>query len=168
MLLFFPTNRIILSTIRTENVFLKDFEDFINYHKDAYRDYSLHLKRIRDFLMPNIIVYNFVCTTVKRIFDIDTCDPSKRLSDGIENIINIYLAIIWSMVWDVNIHQLTEEQFVKIIQDKEEYILIDEIEMFLHVNIQSRLIESLKNDIWHIHNNKGLNSRMYKAHQHIC
>ena len=143
---YIPTNRIVLSDVQTEKVLLRDIEEFVNHQKDIDKDYNLHLKRLRDTYMVNDIVNNYICETIQKIFGIDIKTYNTRLSDGIENIINIYLSIVWAMIWDINIDDISEEQFRNIIADKQLVILIDEIEMFLHVNIQSKLIKSLKED----------------------
>lgn len=50
------------------------------------------------------------------------------------------------MIWDIELSVMSEKQFKNVISEKQLIILIDEIEMFLHVNIQSKLIKSLKED----------------------
>lgn len=144
--IYIPTNRIIVSGNNTEEIQLRDYEEWIHYQKDSYGDYSLHLKRLRDQLLTNKAVHNFVCRTVCKIFEMDVKALSGRYSDGIENIINIYLNIIWAMIWDEDLSTLTEAAFYKLLSQKQIYVLIDEIEMFLHVNIQSKLIGCMKED----------------------
>lgn len=143
---YIPTNRINLSNIKTETVLLKDIEEFINYQKDIYKDYGLHLKKLRDEYMYSEIIKNYIGKTIEKIFGVDISAYSNRLSDGIENVINIYLSIIWPMIWDIELSVMSEKQFKNVISEKQLIILIDEIEMFLHVNIQSKLIKSLKED----------------------
>ncbi len=147
--IYIPTNRIIISENNTDELQLKDYEEFIHYQKDSYGDYSLHLKRLRDHLLTNRVIYDFICHVVYAIFEIDIKEISGRYSDGIENIINIYLNIIWAMTWDMDISNLTEEKFCGLLSQKQIYVMIDEIEMFLHVNIQSRLISNMKKDFAH-------------------
>lgn len=144
--IYIPTNRIIVSENATDEVKLKDCEEFIHYQKDSYKDYSLHLKRLRDHLLTNEVIHDFICRTICRIFDIRIKEINDRYSDGIENIINIYLNIIWAMTWDLDISSLNEEMFGEGLSQKQIYVMIDEIEMFLHVNIQSKLISSMKAD----------------------
>lgn len=144
--IYIPTNRIIVSENNTDQLQLKDCEEFIHYQKDSYKDYSLHLKRLRDHLLANKIVHDFICCAIRRIFEIDIKEINCRYSDGIENIINIYLNVIWAMTWDLDISCLTEETFSELLSQKQIYVMIDEIEMFLHVNIQSKLISSMRND----------------------
>lgn len=141
---YIPTNRLVLSRAKTEDVKLKDLEEFIHYQKDAGDDYNLHLKRIRDSLMSNGVIGRAVCEAVKEIFDIEIAGAGGRYSDGIENVINIYLNIIWAMLWDRDLTSLTEEEFKELTAEKRIYVLIDEIEMFLHANIQAKLIGSLR------------------------
>lgn len=147
--IYIPTNRIIVSANNTDELQLRDYEEFIHYQKDSYSDYSLHLKRLRDHLLTNEVVHNFICRAVYKIFAIDIREISSRYSDGIENIINIYLNIIWAATWDFEISDfscISEDVFHILLSQKQIYVLIDEIEMFLHVNIQSKLIKSLKED----------------------
>lgn len=141
---YIPTNRVIVSENNTEELRLKDCEEFIHYQKDSYKDYSLHLKRLRDQMMANKVIRTFIFRTVHRIFEINIRKTDDRYSDGIENIINIYLNIIWAMTWDIDILSLTEKEFVKLLSSRQVIVMIDEVEMFLHVKIQSRLISSLK------------------------
>lgn len=148
MLVYIPTNRVVVREANIESKPLKDIEDFINYQRDTYKNYGLHLRKLRDELLINVVVKDFICDVVKRIFDIeiDINEADRRFSDGIENIINIYLCIIWAMAWDCDFSAMTEEQFQKIVHEKKVIVLIDEIEMFLHVNVQSKLMNSLKED----------------------
>lgn len=73
-------------------------------------------------------------------------DFNVRYSDGIEDIINIYANIIWILTWNIDFSQTNEKRFQWLISNGTSYILIDEIEMFLHVSVQSNLIESLTRD----------------------
>ena len=144
--IYIPTNRIIVSENATDEIKLKDCEEFIHYQRDSYQDYSLHLKRLRDHLLTNKLIHNFICRTIGRIFEIEMKEINDRYSDGIENIINLYLNIVWAMTWDLDISCLNEEIFSERLSQKQIYVMIDEIEMFLHVNIQSKLISSMKED----------------------
>ncbi len=145
--IYIPTNRIVISENSTDELHLKDCEEFIHYQKDSYKDYSLHLKRLRDHLLTNEVIHKFICRAIRNIFEISGIkEISGRYSDGIENIINIYLNVIWAMTWDMDISGMTEKMFYKLIAGKQITVMIDEIEMFLHVNIQSRLIGSMKKD----------------------
>lgn len=146
MSVYIPTNRLIVSDVKTEPVRLKDLEEFLSYQRESYKNYDLHLKAIRDYLLCNEVILTFISRTVQRTFGISIENPYSRHSDGIENIINIYLCIIWAMVWDRKIQELDEEAFYHVLKEKSVCILIDELEMFLHVNIQEKLIKSLKED----------------------
>ena len=143
---YIPTNRIIVSEYSTEQPQLKDCEEWLHYQKDSYKDYSLHLKRLRDHLLSNAVVHQFICQAIHKIFDIDIRELNSRYSDGIENIINIYLSIIWAMMWDADFSEMTGKAFYDMIFQKQLNVMIDEIEMYLHVNIQSKLIGSMKQD----------------------
>ena len=141
---YIPTNRIIVSEYSTEQPQLKDCEEWLHYQKDSYKDYSLHLKRLRDHLLSNAVVHQFICQAIHKIFDIDIRELNSRYSDGIENIINIYLSIIWAMMWDADFSEMTGKAFYDMIFQKQLNVMIDEIEMYLHVNIQSKLIGIMK------------------------
>lgn len=143
---FIPTNRVIISEVATEHQVFKDLEEFINDQKDAYSDYGLHLKKIRDYLLKTGWVSDFICKAVKAIFDIDIDDLTVKYSDGIENIINIYLNILWVITWNADVAALDRKQLDRLVLKKGVYVLIDEIEMFLHVNVQAKLINRLKDD----------------------
>lgn len=143
---YIPTNRVVVNAVSTEARKLKDIEDFINYKYDIYSDYSLHLKNIRDRLFCFEFVRDFVIDAVNRMFDTDIADFEHTYSDGMENIINIYAGVVWSLVWNVKLSEMNGEEFKKLISEGHALILIDEIEMFLHVSIQSRLIGSMKSD----------------------
>ncbi len=142
--IYIPTNRIIVSENKTEELRLKDDEEWIHYQKDSYKDYSLHLKRIRDQLLANPAIHHFICRVIRQVFSMDIQEIRGRYSDGIENIINIYLNVIWAMTWDQEISSITEEELSKLRSQKQIYVMIDEIEMFLHVNVQSKLIRAMK------------------------
>lgn len=143
---YIPTNRVIVSENNTNQWRLKDYEEFIHYQRDSYKDYSLHLKWLRDYLLANKIIHDFICRAVRRIFDLDIGEIKGRYSDGIENMIHIYLNVLWALTWNMDISCLTEERFCELRSRKQIYVMIDEIEMFLHVNIQSKLISSMKED----------------------
>lgn len=144
--IYIPTNRVVVSEAMTEMKKLRDTEDFINYKRDMYQQYDLHLRQIREYLFAFEIVRNFVINAVERMFHFQIDSFAKQYSDGIENIINIYVNIIWVLTWHENLSIMSEADFAKLMSQNTAYILIDEIEMFLHVSIQSRLIECLTSD----------------------
>lgn len=144
--IYIPTNRVVVSGAMTEMKKFRDAEDFINYKKDMYYPYDLHLRQIREYLFAFDIVKNFVINAVERMFQFQIKNFDKRYSDGIENIINIYAEIIWVLTWNENLAEMDKAVFETRLSQSTAYILIDEIEMFLHVSIQSRLIECLKSD----------------------
>ena len=144
--LYIPTNRVVVSTRLTELKAFEDIENMINYKRELYAEYDLHLKMIRDYLLNIKVVRDIIKNAVNRMFHIDLSDFDVRCSDGVENIINIYLNIIWILTWNIDIKKIEENEFKKLILNAAPYILIDEIEMFLHVNVQSNLIENLVYD----------------------
>lgn len=143
---YIPTNRLSVSDANTERIRISDLEDLIHYQKDALNNYALHLRNLRNMLLSNDVIESFILKAVKKIFSIEIQNLSNRYSDGIENVINIYLNIVWMMIWKHSIYDLNEEQFNNLISEQKIYVLIDEIEMFLHVNSQSKLIDNLRED----------------------
>lgn len=151
--LYIPTNRVIISNAKTQYIGINDLEDLINYEKNMLKDYELHLKKIRDYLMECEVVNKYIYETVNKLFNVKLpldssgmINDDARYSDGIENIINIYLNIIWILTWDVDIFKLNFEKFKQKLNSNKAFIMIDEIEMFLHVNIQSKFINLLKKE----------------------
>lgn len=144
--MYIPTNRVVASRALTEIKDFGDTEDIINYKCTMYDKYDLHLKMIRDYLLDFKQVRSFITAAVSRMFDTAISDFNHRYSDGIENIINIYANIIWILTWDRELSDMEEATFQELMRKNAAYILIDEIEMFLHVCVQSKLINSLKTD----------------------
>lgn len=144
--LYIPTNRVVVSTRLTEIKAFEDIENIIAYKRGSYAEYDLHLKGIRDYLLRSAFVRKFIQKAVDRIFHIRLSGFDVRYSDGIENIINIYVNILWLLTWDVMLEDVGEKELLERIESVPAYILIDEIEMFLHVSVQSNLIEGLTRD----------------------
>lgn len=144
--LYMPTDRVVLRERLIDNKRLNDVEDYLNYQKEALEDFSLHLKKVRDNLMSYEMIRKYINSAISKIFGIEIENNEIRLSDGVENIINIYTNIIWAMTWNLDLNNLIESDLHGIFSNKSIYVMIDEIEMFLHVNVQSKLIKSLKND----------------------
>lgn len=149
---FIPTNRVIVSDSIVGLPAITDIEELVKYEEETHKGYSLHLKTLRDYLLKYKTINQFLFVVIKDLFCIelprndDLFIENKKFSDGIENIINIYLNIIWLLTWNLNIDELDYIKLKEILASKQAYILIDEIEMFLHVNIQAKLINALKND----------------------
>lgn len=147
---YIPTNRVVISNSKVILPTILDVEDFINYEEDIYTGYDEHLKILRSHLLKVKTINNYIFKAVKELFCIelprnkDSFIEDIKYSDGIENIINIYLNIIWVLTWNINVRKLTYGKLKETLSNGQAYILIDEIEMFLHVNIQSKLINALK------------------------
>ncbi len=144
--LYIPTNRVTRSIRLTEMKEFEDLEGIINYKQELYTEYDLHLKGIYDYLLKWEYVKTFIKNAVDKIFNVTISDFNVRYSDGIEDIINIYANIIWILTWNIDFSQTNEKRFQWLMSNGTSYILIDEIEMFLHVSVQSNLIESLTQD----------------------
>lgn len=144
--LYLPTNRLDVNQYFTKEYYISDREALLDYKRDIYGDFALHLNVLRANLLENAYICRFILDAVNRMFDTDIRDYSQKYSDGIENIINIYLNIMWILTWDVDYKQITGEQLQQLISQRCAYILIDEIEMFLHVKIQDRFIQCIRQD----------------------
>lgn len=142
--LFIPTNRVIVKEAYTINKKIKDMEEFLTYKKESYNEFDLHLRLIRENLLINCAVMKIIKNALKYMFDDQyQFDLSKRQSDGVENIINIYCCIIWLLTWDQNIDEIELTQYLSNISA---IVMIDEIEAFLHVYVQSRMLQKFKED----------------------
>lgn len=152
---YIPTNRVVVSDSIVRIPEIRDIEEFMKYEEEihkGYNGYNSHLKSLRDNLLKHKTINNFLFEAIKELFCIELPRneelfiEDKKYSDGIENIINIYLNIIWLLTWNLNIDELDYNKLKEILASRQAYILIDEIEMFLHVNIQAKLINALKKD----------------------
>lgn len=152
---YIPTNRVVISDSIVRIPEIADIEELIKYEEEihkGYNGYNSHLKSLRDNLLKHKTINNFLFEVIKDLFclelprDEELFIEDKKYSDGIENIINIYLNIIWLLTWDLNIDELDYNRLKETLASRQAYILIDEIEMFLHVNIQAKLINALKKD----------------------
>ncbi len=147
---YIPTNRVVVSNSIVNLPIILDVEELIKYEEDIYTGYDEHLKILRNHLLKFKTINKYIFEAIKELFCIelprnsDLFIEDKKYSDGIENIINIYLNIIWVLTWNINVGKLTYSELKETLKNRQAYILIDEIEMFLHVNIQSKLINSLK------------------------
>lgn len=68
-------------------------------------------------------------------------DFDRRQSDGVENIVNIYCSIIWVFTWDKNIESVEYDELRRYLCSTNAVVMIDEIEAFLHVYVQSRMLQ---------------------------
>lgn len=144
--LYLPTNRLVVNQYFAQEYCIPDKEVLLNYKRDIYNDFASHLNVLRKNLFKNDFIQGFVLDAVNKMFDTGIKEYSQRYSDGIENAINIYLNIIWILIWDIDYQKTDHIEIQRYISGRHAYILIDEIEMFLHVKIQDRFIECVKND----------------------
>lgn len=144
--LYLPTNRLVVNPYFAQEYYIPDKEVLLNYKRDIYDDFASHLNVLRKSLFESKLIRKIVLDAVNNMFDTEIKEYTQRYSDGIENIINIYLNIIWILTWDIDYTHIDEEKILKLISERCAYILIDEIEMFLHVKIQDRFIECIKKD----------------------
>lgn len=144
--LFLPTNRLVVSNRYTKEYNIDEAEELLNYKTDMYQNFALHLSILRENLLKNKSIHDFVINAVNEMFDTDIEVYENRYSDGIEDIINIYLNIIWILTWNEDYEKLTKENLNELITERSAHVLIDEIEMFLHVKIQDKFIQNIKKD----------------------
>lgn len=145
--LFIPTNRVIVRQAHTSSTPIKDIEEFLAYKKDSYNEFDLHLRLIRENLLRNNAVKQVVKNAIIYMFGEDyEFDFDRRQSDGVENIINIYCSIIWLFTWDKDIEDIKYDKLKQLLCDTSAVVMIDEIEAFLHVYVQSRMLQKFKED----------------------
>lgn len=147
--LLIPTNRIVVRQAYTNNAIIKDLEEFLSYKKECYKEFDLHLKVIKDILLEKDFIRQYIGEALSEMFGEYEFDFNKRQSDGVENIINIYCNIIWLLTWDQNIDRFTYDTFKAYLHNEKAakaVVMIDEIEAFLHVCVQSRMLQTLKRD----------------------
>lgn len=145
--LFIPTNRVIVRQAHTSSTPIKDIEEFLAYKKDSYNEFDLHLRLIRENLLRNNAVKQVVKNAIIYMFGEDyEFDFDRRQSDGVENIINIYCSIIWLFTWDKDIEDIKYDRLKQLLCDTSAVVMIDEIEAFLHVYVQSRMLQKFKED----------------------
>lgn len=145
--LFIPTNRVIVRQAHTSSTPIKDIEEFLAYKKDSYNEFDLHLRFIRENLLRNNAVKQVVKNAIIYMFGEDyEFDFDRRQSDGVENIINIYCSIIWLFTWDKDIEDIKYDRLKQLLCDTSAVVMIDEIEAFLHVYVQSRMLQKFKED----------------------
>ena len=147
--LFIPTNRVIVRDAYTSDKSINDIEEFLAYKKDSYHEFDLHLKVIREKLLKNCAVKQIIEKAIKYMFGKEyEFDFTRRQSDGVENIINIYCSIIWLFTWDKDkeLENIKYDELCQYLCNTKAIIMIDEIEAFLHVYVQSRMLQKFKDD----------------------
>ena len=147
--LFIPTNRVIVRDAYTSDKSINDIEEFLAYKKDSYHELDLHLRIIREKLLKNHAVKQIVEKAIKYMFGKEyEFDFAKRQSDGVENIVNIYCSIIWLFTWDKDkeLENIKYDELCQYLCNTKAIVMIDEIEAFLHVYVQSRMLQKFKDD----------------------
>lgn len=145
--LFIPTNRVIVRQAYTSSTPIKDIEEFLRYKEDSYEEFDLHLRLIREKLFKNYAVRQIIKNAIIYMFGEDyEFDFDKRQSDGVENIVNIYCSIIWVFMWDKDIESVEYDELRRYLCSTNAVVMIDEIEAFLHVYVQSRMLQKFKED----------------------
>lgn len=145
--LFIPTNRVIVRQAYTSSTPIKDIEEFLRYKQDSYEEFDLHLRLIREKLFKNYAVRQIIKNAIIYMFGEDyEFDFDKKQSDGVENIVNIYCSIIWVFTWDKDIESVEYDELRRYLCSTNAVVMIDEIEAFLHVYVQSRMLQKFKED----------------------
>lgn len=147
--LFIPTNRVIVRDAYTSDKSINDIEEFLAYKKDSYHEFDLHLKVIRERLLKKCAVKQIIEKAIKYMFGTEyEFDFTKKQSDGVENIINIYCSIIWLFTWDKDkeLENIKYDDLCSYLCNTKAIVMIDEIEAFLHVYVQSRMLQKFKDD----------------------
>ena len=145
--LYIPTNRVLVREAYTSGESVKDLEEFLVYKKDSYNEFDLHLRVIRESLLKNEAIKQIIENAIKYMFGEDyEIDFDKRQSDGVENIINIYCNIIWLFTWDKELKDIKYDELSEYLRHTEAIVMIDEIEAFLHVYVQSCMLQKFKDD----------------------
>lgn len=147
--LFIPTNRVIVRDAYTSDKSINDIEEFLAYKKDSYHEFDLYLRVIREKLLKNYAVKQIIEKAIKYMFGKDyEFDFAKKQSDGVENIINIYCSIIWLFTWDKDkeLENTKYDELCQYLCNTKAIVMIDEIEAFLHVYVQSRMLQKFKDD----------------------
>ena len=147
--LFIPTNRVIVRDAYTSDKSINDIEEFLAYKKDSYHEFDLHLKVIREKLLKNCAVKQIIEKAIKYMFGKEyEFDFTRRQSDGVENIINIYCSIIWLFTWDKDkeLENIKYDELCQYLCNTKAIVMIDEIEAFLHVYVQSLMLQKFKDD----------------------
>ena len=147
--LFIPTNRVIVRDAYTSDKSINDIEEFLAYKKDSYHEFDLHLKVIREKLLKNCAVKQIIEKAIKYMFGKEyEFDFTRRQSDGVENIININCSIIWLFTWDkdTELENIKYDELCQYLCNTKAIVMIDEIEAFLHVYVQSRMLQKFKDD----------------------
>ena len=107
------------------------------------------MKVIREKLLKNCAVKQIIEKAIKYMFGTEyEFDFTKKQSDGVENIINIYCSIIWLFTWDKDkeLENIKYDELCQYLCNTKAIVMIDEIEAFLHVYVQSRMLQKFKDD----------------------
>ena len=157
-----PTNRIERdyngSYVKWEKIDRYQFKNIKNRSVNQYEieegiikktdvDYRGHLTNIRGQLFTCESIKDVIKKIVKRVFCIDY-DFNNRYSDGVEDIINIFMNIIWLCLIKeevLRIKDLKMEEIKSLLAKAKVVVLVDEIEAYLHASVIEKFINELQN-----------------------
>ena len=138
----YTTVRVIVRQAYTSSTPIKDIEEFLRYKEDSYEEFDLHLRLIREKLFKNYAVRQIIKNAIIYMFGEDyEFDFDRRHSDGVENIVNIYCSIIWVFTWDKDIESVEYDELRRYLCSTNAVVMIDEIEAFFYVYVQSRMLQ---------------------------
>lgn len=144
---YIPTNRVNKSDLKLKSIYTtRDNESFLNFTKEKEQEYGEHIATLRKEYSNVKVINTFINEILKRLFDFNgnyELNSAKIYSDGIENIISIFLDIICVTIWDKNVETFTLAELKDLFAEKELIIAIDEIEMYLHVSVQEKVIQCI-------------------------
>lgn len=108
-------------------------------------DYRTHLGNIREYLLKNLYIKKMIKDIIKRLFGIKY-NYNSIYSDGVENIINIYLNIIWIALISNNytIKNYDNNNIYRMLRNSKMVVLIDEIEAYLHASIIDMFLKNIQ------------------------
>jgi hypothetical protein len=134
------TKKIELSYYKIES---RDNQSYWEVIKDTSSD--IKNRFFRDTLLVNDAIHKFIQEEVNYLFtsEIDV-KTENNISDGIKNIVNILLSIIYSLVWDNpnGVVNLGKDELKRIVKRKC-FVVIDEVESYIHLSVQDKLLNRL-------------------------
>lgn len=137
------TDRINVSTIILKQEDKKTYEGFCNTLKNKNLEIREHLKKLRNRFVNDSITKAFIESALTYLFDEDIClTLDNNYSDGVNDIINIYVEVLWTILYDKNTDEIDISELLR----RETYILIDELEICLHLSVQEKLLHRLVYD----------------------
>ncbi len=140
---FLPTGRLGSSGYINE-IIVSDYEMYLQYNTSKSETINNHISSIRKKFEQNIAVNEFLNEILLHLFDFNeqfNLRNEKKYSDGIENIIAIFVDLVWSVTWKIDITDYSLVQLKELLAKAKIVISIDEIEMYLHATVQEKVVK---------------------------